>query len=116
VGGGVGGWGGGGGVGGGASMAGRWGVDTVQRTALWDWPSIWALSPGISTPSPCTRANGHDAHCRCGNNAAIMEVSENMEKQFTAFEPAPRKGEPEVGGVGGWGGRRGVLRCVEFAL
>lgn len=31
-----------------------------------------------------------------GNLAAIMEVSENMEKSFQKFEPAPRRGEPEV--------------------
>jgi hypothetical protein len=31
-----------------------------------------------------------------GNLAAIMEVSENMTKSFQKFEPAPRRGEPEV--------------------
>ena len=33
---------------------------------------------------------------RCGNQASIMEVDERMESSFTSFEPAPRKGEPEV--------------------
>ena len=28
--------------------------------------------------------------------AAIMEVSEQMRKSFLQFEPAPRRGEPEV--------------------
>jgi serine/threonine-protein phosphatase 2A catalytic subunit len=32
--------------------------------------------------------------------AAIMEVDENMNKSFSQFDPAPRKGEPEVGGRG----------------
>lgn len=31
-----------------------------------------------------------------GNLAAIMEVSEGMAKSFQKFEPAPRRGEPEV--------------------
>ena len=31
-----------------------------------------------------------------GNMAAIMEVSETMRKGFLQFEPAPRRGEPEV--------------------
>jgi serine/threonine-protein phosphatase 2A catalytic subunit len=33
---------------------------------------------------------------RCGNQAAIMEVTEGMNISFTQFEPAPRKGAPEV--------------------
>ena len=28
--------------------------------------------------------------------AAIMEVNETMNKKFLQFEPAPRRGEPEV--------------------
>ena len=28
--------------------------------------------------------------------AAIMEVDEQMRKSFLQFEPAPRRGEPEV--------------------
>ena len=31
-----------------------------------------------------------------GNMAAIMEVNETMKKNFLQFEPAPRRGEPEV--------------------
>ena len=31
-----------------------------------------------------------------GNMAAIMEVDESMRKSFLQFEPAPRRGEPEV--------------------
>ncbi len=33
---------------------------------------------------------------RAGNMAAIMEVDEGMRKNFLQFEPAPRRGEPEV--------------------
>lgn len=33
---------------------------------------------------------------RCGNTAAIMEIDEQMEKTFLQFDPAPRRGEPEV--------------------
>ena len=34
--------------------------------------------------------------CAAGNMAAIMEVNESMKKSFLQFEPAPRRGEPEV--------------------
>ena len=37
---------------------------------------------------------GTPAHA--GNMAAIMEVDEQMRKNFLQFEPAPRRGEPEV--------------------
>jgi len=33
---------------------------------------------------------------RCGNQAAIMPVDENMRKTFMQFDPAPRQGEPQV--------------------
>jgi len=34
---------------------------------------------------------------RCGNQAAIMEIDENMQQHFIQFDPAPlRKGEPHV--------------------
>jgi serine/threonine-protein phosphatase 2A catalytic subunit len=33
---------------------------------------------------------------RCGNQAALMEVSETNEKLFLQFEPSPRSGEPTV--------------------
>eukprot|EP00937_MAST-01D_sp_MAST-1D-sp2_P002859 g2859.t1 len=33
---------------------------------------------------------------RCGNQAALMEVDENMKYEFQQFEPAPRRGEPHV--------------------
>lgn len=33
---------------------------------------------------------------RCGNMAAILEVSEDMDKSFQKFDPAPRRGEAEV--------------------
>lgn len=33
---------------------------------------------------------------RCGNQAAIMEVDEHLNKNFLQFDPAPRRGEPHV--------------------
>ncbi len=33
---------------------------------------------------------------RCGNQAAIMEVDEQMKYTFLQFDPAPRRGEPHV--------------------
>ena len=33
---------------------------------------------------------------RCGNQASLMEVDENLDKQFLQFDPAPRRGEPHV--------------------
>ena len=46
---------------------------------------------------------------RCGNEAAIMEIDEHMKYTFLQFDPAPRRGKPEVTRrtpgtffVGGW--------------
>jgi len=33
---------------------------------------------------------------RCGNMASILEVDDNMGHTFIQFEPAPRRGEPDV--------------------
>jgi len=33
---------------------------------------------------------------RCGNQAAIMILDENMQSQFQQFDPAPRQGEPNI--------------------
>jgi len=33
---------------------------------------------------------------RCGNRAAIMEIDDNMRYTFLQFDPAPRKGQPNV--------------------
>jgi len=33
---------------------------------------------------------------RCGNQAAIMMLDENMQKQLLQFDPAPRQGEPNI--------------------
>lgn len=33
---------------------------------------------------------------RCGNQAAIMEMDDNMKYTFLQFDPAPRRGEPHV--------------------
>lgn len=34
---------------------------------------------------------------RCGNMAAIMEVADDLTRTFQKFDPAPRRGEPEIG-------------------
>lgn len=34
---------------------------------------------------------------RCGNQAAIMEIDENLGHNFVQFDPAPRRGEPAIG-------------------
>lgn len=34
---------------------------------------------------------------RCGNQAAIMEIDENMDYTFIQFDSAPRRGEPSIG-------------------
>mmetsp|Transcript_58715 Transcript_58715/g.190117 ORF Transcript_58715/g.190117 Transcript_58715/m.190117 type:complete len:319 (-) Transcript_58715:133-1089(-) len=34
---------------------------------------------------------------RCGNQAAIMEIDEKMGYNFVQFDPAPRRGEPNIG-------------------
>ncbi|KAJ9051280.1 Serine/threonine-protein phosphatase PP2A catalytic subunit [Entomophthora muscae] len=33
---------------------------------------------------------------RCGNQAAIMELDESLKHSFLQYDPAPRKGEPQV--------------------
>jgi serine/threonine-protein phosphatase 2A catalytic subunit len=33
---------------------------------------------------------------RCGNQAALMELDEHMKHFFQQFDPAPRRGEPEI--------------------
>ena len=33
---------------------------------------------------------------RCGNQAAIMELDEHLVKTFLQFDPAPRRGEPNI--------------------
>eukprot|EP00927_Polykrikos_kofoidii_P062413 TRINITY_DN57227_c0_g1_i1.p1 TRINITY_DN57227_c0_g1~~TRINITY_DN57227_c0_g1_i1.p1 ORF type:complete len:305 (-),score=43.58 TRINITY_DN57227_c0_g1_i1:68-982(-) len=35
---------------------------------------------------------------RCGNQAAILEVDEDLRYTFVRFDPAPRRGEPNIGG------------------
>uniref|UniRef100_A0A7S3D1T5 Serine/threonine-protein phosphatase n=1 Tax=Palpitomonas bilix TaxID=652834 RepID=A0A7S3D1T5_9EUKA len=51
----------------------------------------WGHNQGIvtifSAPNYCYR---------CGNKAAIMEMDENMHYNFMQFEPAPRRGEPQL--------------------
>jgi serine/threonine-protein phosphatase 2A catalytic subunit len=37
-----------------------------------------------------------DVLSHSGNMAAIMEVADNMSRSFQKFEPAPRRGEPEI--------------------
>lgn len=51
-----------------------------------------AITSGITYPHPKIHRKKYGA----GNMAAIMEVDEQMRKNFLQFEPAPRRGEPEV--------------------
>ena len=53
-------------------------------------------SPGRSACVLIRRCIELCQHCAAGNMAAIMEVNESMKKSFLQFEPAPRRGEPEV--------------------
>jgi serine/threonine-protein phosphatase 2A catalytic subunit len=50
------------------------------------WHHDKALVTIFSAPNYCYR---------CGNQAAIMEVSETMETNFLQFDPAPRRGEEQ---------------------
>jgi serine/threonine-protein phosphatase 4 catalytic subunit len=51
----------------------------------------WMHNKGIitifSAPNYCYR---------CGNQAAIMEIDEHLEYTFLQFDPAPRRGQPDV--------------------
>jgi hypothetical protein len=49
---------------------------------LESWTTSWKK---FSLPNYCYR---------CGNQAAIMEVDENLNKTFLQFDPLPRWGEP----------------------
>eukprot|EP00938_MAST-03A_sp_MAST-3A-sp1_P001667 g1667.t1 len=51
------------------------------------WHHNEALATIFSAPNYCYR---------CGNQAAIMEVSEHLERNIQQFEAAPRRGEPTV--------------------
>ncbi|MEW5302050.1 MAG: hypothetical protein WDW36_004861 [Sanguina aurantia] len=54
----------------------------------YNWSHEQSVVTIFSAPNYCYR---------CGNQAAIMEVSDTMEKAFQKFEPAPRRGEaPEA--------------------
>lgn len=55
------------------------------------FPPNGAICEDQEPPLPC-----HLLIPRCGNMAAIMEVDETMVKTFSQFDPAPRRGEPEV--------------------
>ena len=52
-----------------------------------NWCHDQAVVTVFSAPNYCYR---------CGNRAAIMEVSEGMATSFLQFEPAPRRGEPDA--------------------
>ena len=52
-----------------------------------NWSHDKAIVTIFSAPNYCYR---------CGNEAGIMEVDENMNQNFLVFDPAPRRGEPHV--------------------
>lgn len=59
------------------------------------------VSEAMSKGPPMPHDTPSRIHCpqmqpNTGNLAALMEVSEAMSKSFQKFEPAPRRGEPEV--------------------
>ncbi len=52
-----------------------------------NWSHDKAIVTIFSAPNYCYR---------CGNEAGIMEVDEQMNHNFLVFDPAPRRGEPHV--------------------
>merc|ERR1711865_592369 len=54
----------------------------------YNWSHERAVVTIFSAPNYCYR---------CGNQAAIMEVDESLNKTFLQFDPAPRRGEPHLG-------------------
>lgn len=67
------------------------GLDLISRAHQlvmdgFNWSHEQSVVTIFSAPNYCYR---------CGNMAAIMEVSDDMSKTFQKFEPAPRRGEPE---------------------
>mmetsp|Transcript_21518 Transcript_21518/g.44867 ORF Transcript_21518/g.44867 Transcript_21518/m.44867 type:complete len:319 (-) Transcript_21518:24-980(-) len=53
----------------------------------YNWSHDQSVVTVFSAPNYCYR---------CGNQGAIMEVDEHMNKVFLQFDPAPRRGEPNV--------------------
>ena len=53
----------------------------------YNWSHDQSVVTVFSAPNYCYR---------CGNQGAIMEVDEHMNKVFLQFDPAPRRGEPHV--------------------
>lgn len=51
----------------------------------YNWSHNQAVVTIFSAPNYCYR---------CGNQAAIMEIDEHLDKTFLQFDPAPRRGEP----------------------
>ena len=78
-----------------ARMASAWSqeVTACSRSAHqlvmegYNWSHEQKMVTIFSAPNYCYR---------CGNQAAIMEVDEKMGHSFLQFDPAPRRGEPEV--------------------
>ncbi|KAJ2721762.1 hypothetical protein GGI07_003755 [Coemansia sp. Benny D115] len=60
-------------------------LDRVQEG--YNWSQEKNVVTIFSAPNYCYR---------CGNQAAIMEIDENMKYTFLQFDPAPRRGEPHV--------------------
>ena len=64
------------------------------------WHHDQSLVTIFSAPNYCYR---------CGNQASIMEVSDDMTSEFLQFDPAPRRGEAQKTGDG-------PVRCPDYFL
>jgi serine/threonine-protein phosphatase 2A catalytic subunit len=68
------------------------GLKTIARAHQlvmngYNWSHEQKVVTVFSAPNYCYR---------CGNEAGIMEVDEQMNHNFLVFDPAPRRGEPHV--------------------
>ena len=70
-------------------------VQTTQQAQDQSSHISTAVAVKSNLMSPYCRLTG-SCEYGAGNMAAIMEVDEQMRKNFLQFEPAPRRGEPEV--------------------
>ena len=74
-----------------------------------------SMAPALKIPWLASMATQHARSGCAGNMAAIMEVDEQMRKNFLQFEPAPRRGEPEVRDTKPQQRRCAFINCPEPA-